>query len=801
MFFIAVDAVLGHPTKTFEALRIQNPIAVDGRLDEAVWQLAPELSDFVQVEPFNLRRASFDTKVRVLYDDMGIYVGATLYDPYPDSIIKELRKRDEFGLADAFGLKIDPYCDGLSSYGFFVTVRGVQIDLKTNDKNRDDFNWDAVWRSAVSIEQQGWTAEMMIPYSALRFPKADIQQWNVNFFRGIQRYREISSWSPIDANLKFSNLQMGRMTILSPIEPPLRISFTPYLSAGATHRGDKKTWSGAYNAGMDVKVGLSESFTLDMTLVPDFGQVESDQYFYTLSPFEIYYEERRPFFTEGTELFSKGNIFYSRRIGGRPQKYFEVANAHHPDSILNNPESIQLINASKLTGKTKRGLGVGVFNAITAPAQARVLLASGNTETIVTESLTNYNMLVLEQSLSDNGQVSFFNTHVWKPNERSSVFVTGAETRLRNRQNSVEWYGMAAISHQSLSADPALAGDRLHFNVEKIKGRFRPEVWFSVLSDRYNPNDMGFLHHNNEMQTGGEISYNEFEPRGRLLKWYARLKINQIYQYRPQDYVSTILQADGRMTLNNHLTMGANLRYLPFGKSDYFEARSKGSVFVRPPEISVGFWGSPDYRKKLIADYRFNLARISEWDAHTLGLQISPRYRINNQTVLIASGGYEQQFNNYGYVRKLATLSQEEIVFGRRNIRTITSHISMDQSFTANTSLMFRLRHYLLQVDYLDFYTLTNDGSLRSSSIDLDEDFVVNNLNIDLLFRWNFLPGSELLLIWKQAVNEHKSGKESLSGYFDHFFDIGQVPGMNNLSFKLLYYIDWNQIKQFRGNI
>jgi hypothetical protein len=796
---LQIAAWARQPLSIFQATRRDKPVVVDGRLDEPIWKTAQLLTQFTQIEPYNLKPASFQTSVWVLYDDLGIYIGARIDDPHPDSLIKDLRKRDDFGLADAFGLKIDPYCDGLNAYGFFVTVRGVQIDSKTNADNEDDFNWDAVWRSAVQIDEAGWTAEMMIPYSALRFPKAEVQQWNVNFFRSVQRYREISSWHPVDASQKSQNRQMGRMELLSAIEPPIRMSATPYIAAGATHSGKKKQWSGAYNMGMDVKIGLSESFTLDMTLIPDFGQVESDQYIYSLSPFEVYYEEKRPFFTEGTELFSKGNVLYSRRIGGRPKKFATIASEYPPDSILRNPESIQLINASKLTGKTSGGLAIGVFNAITAPAHAEVLMPGGQQHSITTEPTTNYNMIVLEQALPNNSQASFFNTHVWRHEWQQSAFVTGAESALRNKNNSLEWYGMASVSHYTMSAEPGLAGSRYLTSFGKINGRFRPSVWVNIVSDRFDPNEMGFLRNNNEMNTGIELNYNEFEPKGKLLKWSVRGKINQNYQYHPQAYVSTYLQADCRFTLQNHLTIGGYLNSLPFGKTDYFEARAKGIPFLKPAEYSAGFWGSPNYQKRIIADYRVNYSFVPNWNGQNINLRLSPRWRINDQAILISTVSHERQTNNRGYVREWCDGSNNRIIFGNRNINSTSGSIAFDFSFSANTSLMLRMRHYVLQVDYNHFYNLAPDGKLQESDYLADEDFVVNNLNVDLLFRWNFLPGSELLLIWKQAVNEHKSGREFLSGYFHHLAEMGQISGNNNLSFKLLYYIDWNQIKQVKG--
>ncbi|MDP3443211.1 MAG: DUF5916 domain-containing protein, partial [Ignavibacteria bacterium] len=465
--------------KTLTATFITEAITIDGKLDETIWQKSAIASQFTQIEPYNGKAASLETKVYILFDERAVYIGAYIIDPNPDSISIELRSRDNAGTADAFMVKIDPYNDGLLAYGFEVTASGVQIDMKTNSNNNDDLSWDAVWKSQTEILADGWSVEMMIPYSALRFPKSDTQTWGINFYRTIQRFRETTSWNFIDVKSKSSINQSGQLIINEVITPPLRLSATPYLSAITSHNSATNKWSNGYNYGMDMKLGLTESFTLDLTMIPDFGQVESDEIIYSLSPFEVYYDEKRPFFTEGTELFSKGNVFYSKRIGATPDGYQQVNESYEPDEIKSNPANAQLINAAKLSGKTSDGLAIGVFNALTANTYAKVVGIEGIEKKILTEPLTNFNMLVFEQALPNNSQVSIYNTNVFKPETNYIADVSGTDFGLRDRKNNYEFSGMLNVSQHYLPGISPEYGSRMVFDAAKINGNFQADTWIN----------------------------------------------------------------------------------------------------------------------------------------------------------------------------------------------------------------------------------------------------------------------------------------------------------------------------------
>lgn len=303
--------------KALMALPVVSPVVIDGKLTEPEWATAARAEGFIQSGPRPGLPGSQPTRVSILYDDEAVYVGAMLYEQSKDSVMRQLSPRDEFenSNVDAFGVTFDTYFDKQNATQFIVTAAGVQADgiVKFDATDR---SWNAAWYSRVAYTDSGWSVEMKIPYSALRFPKKEVQQWGVNFFRVIRRYRERSYWNKVDPAVTNVVGQSGVLQNITNIKAPLRLALLPYISTyGENYNGNT---AHTVNGGMDVKYGVSESFTLDMTLVPDFGQTLFDNRVLNLSPVEVRYDERRYFFTEGVDLFNKNDLFYSRRVGGVP---------------------------------------------------------------------------------------------------------------------------------------------------------------------------------------------------------------------------------------------------------------------------------------------------------------------------------------------------------------------------------------------------------------------------------------------------------------------------------------------------
>jgi hypothetical protein len=440
---------MSNSKRLIEAYRISEHIRIDGNLDEETWSEAKVVNDFTQYEPFNGSFPSEKTEVRVLFNDNAIYIGAILYDDEPDKIFRELGQRDNSDRvkADAFTVLVSPYNDGINYFEFIVSASGVQTDIRYTGTSTDR-SWDAIWDSRVTITENGWIAEFKIPFSALRFSSRTTENWGINFRRLIKRYNEWSSWNPIDNSISGIVNQSGELAGISNIDAPIRLSFSPYISSYLNKYPDTESVSFRFNGGMDLKYGISESFTLDMALIPDFGQVKSDDKVLNISPYEVQYSEQRPFFTEGMDLFRKGGIFYSRRIGSKPKGYnISDDELRENATVVENPLETKMINATKISGRTSKGLGVGIFNAMTSNTYATIRDTLSNDERhILTQGFTNYNMLVFDQTLRYNSYISLVNTNLITPKQEYLANVTGNDFILRDKTNSNAFSGIGALS-------------------------------------------------------------------------------------------------------------------------------------------------------------------------------------------------------------------------------------------------------------------------------------------------------------------------------------------------------------------
>lgn len=330
LFCVCIINSVAQNIKKMNAVRTESAPKIDGILDDSEWAKAVAADEFVELRPTPGRVESRErgTEVKILYDNSAIYISARMFE-HPDSIARELVTRDQVGNSDFIGIIFDPYLDRINGLGFYVTAAGSQYDAKYSQTGNEDDNWNAVWDSEVKIDKLGWTAELKIPYSALRFANKDIHTWGINMTRRRQKINYQSCWNFVDPKVSGFINQEGELHGITNIKSPVRLSFSPYVSSLVNNYPhnfpDISNTTGSFNGGMDVKYGINQSFTLDMTLVPDFGQVRSDNQVLNLTPFEVKFNENRQFFTEGTELFNKVDLFYSRRIGSFPSYKSDVS--------------------------------------------------------------------------------------------------------------------------------------------------------------------------------------------------------------------------------------------------------------------------------------------------------------------------------------------------------------------------------------------------------------------------------------------------------------------------------------------
>ncbi|HFB99897.1 MAG TPA: hypothetical protein ENJ53_03740, partial [Phaeodactylibacter sp.] len=524
-----VDSDTPATKKEVTAQRTQNSIKINGKLDEFDWANTEIATGFIQLEPTSGEKASNKTEVRIMYDNKAIYISAKMYTD-PSTISKQLTERDNLNNCDWFGIALSPYQDGINGLEFILSSAGVQFDAKFSTFGEDD-NWDAVWRGETQVTEDGWIAEIEIPYSAIRFSNQKEQTWDVNFMRFTNKTQEKSFWNEIDPEVNGFLNQSGQLNGISDIKSPFRLQATPFLATYAEHYNDKDAdnpqsgWGRSFNAGMDIKYGLSDAFTLDMTLIPDFGEAASDNQVLNLTQFEVRYDENRQFFTEGTELFSKGNLFYSRRVGGSPLHYADEYWEDGDSLILNEPQTVQLYNATKISGRTTKGTGIGFFNAVAGATHATILDKENGEREVQTSPLTNYNVLAVDQNLKNNSYVSLINTNVLRNGSDYDANATGLVFSLKNKKQSYAVRGNVKVSQQFFADNAAytkhvnnnlfitdkdlddltdnpnrktLLGHTYHIGFSKISGKLNFGTSYGVESHTYDINDLGFLYNNNE---------------------------------------------------------------------------------------------------------------------------------------------------------------------------------------------------------------------------------------------------------------------------------------------------------------
>ncbi len=806
--FLLQDAIassLSVDKKELNALPVHKPPKIDGHLDDLAWEKAEIASNFVQYSPYNGAKAAFRTEVRVLYDHTAIYIGAKMYDPYPDSILTQLGQRDadrELN-ADQFSFDINPFNDGVNGMTFKVSASGVKTDKIRTSSSRhgSDKNWDAVWKSDVSIDNDGWSVEMKIPYSALRFPKTAIQQWGVNFWREIRRRREWSTWNYVNNEVGNSFNYLGELMGIKNIKPPLRLSVSPYVSGYLEKSSESSSWSSSYNGGMDLKYGINQSFTLDMTLIPDFGQVQSDDKVLNLTPFEVKYNEKRQFFTEGTELFNKGGIFYSRRVGGRPNGYRDAWNdLSDTEEVISNPAEAKLINATKVSGRTEGGLGIGFFNGMTKRMYAEIKdTESGETRKVLTQPFTNYNMLVFDQGLKNNSYLSFQNTNVLRdaPKEGNNYManVTSTDFKLLNKSNLYSVSGQAALSQKYYDSLDTDLGYRVNLTLGKTGGVFRAYYETEIISDSYDPNDMGYERKSNEMSHQGTFSYNIFKPVGIIQSSRNSFEIEYTSLYKPATFSELKLSLNTFTSFMNFWYTMIEVQYTPLGKHDFYEPRVDNRSYYRYPTTELSSWVSTDRRKKLYGRFRFNYEKPnSPYNQNIYQFGIGPTFRMNDRLSLSYNLMYTRKKNDIGYVFRNS--ERDTIVFGMRNNLTIENTIESNLIFTSRSYLSFRLRHYWSRVDYTDqYFYLKDDGYLDpANDFEGTSDINFNIFNIDMVYVWRFAPGSEMSVVWKNAISSFSD--KIINDVGDNLNYMFNSPQINSFSVKILYYLDYQYLRR-----
>jgi hypothetical protein len=564
-FAIAGEGSAPRVFPEIRAVRTSETIKIDGVLDERAWQSAPPITDFVQSDPVQGIAPSQKTEVRLLYDDQALYVGARMYDSAPDSIIAQLTRRDGITTADLFAIALDTYHDKRSGFYFGVSAAGTLLDGTLLNDDWTDDSWDGVWEGKAHIDSKGWTAELRIPYSQLRFHESKNIIWGINFRRDIARGNERDQIVYTPKNESGYVSRFPDFVGIENIVPPRRLDLIPYITTRAEYShpatGDPFNSGSKYvpATGADLKVGIGSNLTLDGTINPDFGQVEVDPAVVNLSDVETFYQEKRPFFLEGQNIFNFGNggasnnwsfnwgtpeFFYSRRIGRAPEGSLPAYD------FVDEPSGTRILGAAKLSGNVGDNWNIGTIQAVTEKVNAKIQ-TSGQRSTVEVEPPTYYGIARVQKQFNNGDQAiglistltsrSFSNDNNDLRDQLDSRALSGGVdgwTFLDGNKSWVAtgWVGGSRIegtaaqmldvqtssrhyfqrpdakSYHVDSSATSLSGYSGRFQLVKQKGNFFVNSSFGFISPGFDVNDLGFVWRNDLINYHAGAGYQWVTP-------------------------------------------------------------------------------------------------------------------------------------------------------------------------------------------------------------------------------------------------------------------------------------------------
>ena len=804
IFFAAATAGAAnwpdHPV--LHAVRVGAPPVIDGDLSDAAWAAAPEFTDFTQHDPDDGKPPTMKTSVRIVYDDHAIYFGLKMDDPHPPTSL--LFRRDNFAQSDFISINLDPQLDRLSGNAFTIFPSNVQGDTVLYNDIGEDPSWDGVWDSATKILPGGWQLEVRIPFSQLRFPEKPVHVWGINITRRTVRNNE---WVRIVNTPKGQTGFVSHFADIVGIEGIHRgkpLELVPYTVARTDYRTRLDGSDPFLNqqdhradAGLDLKYALTSSLTLTGTLNPDFGQVEVDPAVVNLSQFETFYPEKRPFFTEGLNIFNFSDtpapshfnfffppsVFYTRRIGRAPQV---IPSADFVDV----PSETTILGAAKVTGKLPGGWAIGVLDAVTAAERAR-FESGGVFGRQQAEPLTNYFVSRGTKEIGDGSRIGVLLTSVDRrlPDElsllRKSAVTGGVDAYTSFAKKSWILEGSAVMSRVTGSAeaialtqtspaheyqrpdaghvtfDPtrtSLGGWGGRAMLSKADGLWRPIFSVQAYSPGFETNDAGFLQRTDIVSTHVVMQYVNQTPTTRFREknlWFGSWQNNNF----DRDTLERGVFADSFGTFANYWTARAAL----FLTSSAFNDRlTRGGPLVRTPALwSSDYSVGTDDRKNFSAQLNGHADHSDDGSySRNLGITFTARPRSNLQ--LSVSPTLSRSHDHTQYVTAFADPAAAA-TFGARYVfadleqRSFELGTRADWTLTSRLSFQLYLQPFIASGDFHDYHSLV---AARTRDYEPfvyaapDPDFNFRSVRGSAVLRWEFRPGSALYVAW----NENRAG-------------------------------------------
>ncbi len=762
---VATPAAFAHEVRAAAAT---SPLSIDGVMDEPAWRNAEPCSTFLQRDPNEGARARQRTEVRVLYDKDALYVGARLFDSAPDSIITELSRRDAGTRSDKFTLYLDPYFDHRSGYYFGVNSAGTQFDGTLYNDSWNDDSWDAVWQGRARKDAHGWSVEMRIPFSQLRFVRANPQRWGINFQRSMGRGFEDDYFADRPKNQNCFVSRFATLTGLENVNPTNAIELVPYTTskdeilhhaAGDPFHGGSRT---AQNLGGDLRMPIGSKLTLNATVNPDFGQVEVDPAVVNLSDVETFFPEKRPFFVEGSSIFDAGQqgasdywgfnypqptFFYSRRIGHAPSGAL-------PDDALfsDSPAGTTILGATKLSGKLSPGLNFGMLHAVTQKEDAQNQRADLSRFESEVEPLSYYGVArVLKEFPERRNGLGLLTTVAHRQLDHSVLagqldrdavvgvldgwhfldgdktwalsgwaggsVVTGTRDRIVSLQTNPRHYYQRpdAKSFEVDSAATSLRGGGARVWLNKEKGNWISNSAIGFLTPGLELNDLGFESRADIVNSHAGIGYKWTQPT-RWVKnhnWLAAVFGSTDFD---GDVTSAGVWTQAFWWFDDNWTINPEFAYNP---QTVNPRRSRGGPrMLNAPGYEFSLFGDTDGSRKRY--YNFNYYQYLQPAENSWDYKFNPyfSYKPRPNMKFEIGPGYESARDGSFYVAKIddpaatATFGGR-YVFARLDQQTLSANIRFNVSFTPRMSLQFYGQPLISAGRYSDFKELARPRSLE----------------------------------------------------------------------------------------
>jgi hypothetical protein len=785
-------------------------IKVDGVLDEQVWDLASTGWGFQQHEPDRGVPASVPTTFKVAYDDDAIYFGVACWENDMDDVASYLGRRDDIQASDLVSVYIDPYHDRTTGYNFRVTPAGVKYDAYLFDNGNRDDGWNAVWETEVSSDERGWYVEIRIPFSAIRFKPEPDMTWGLQVYRWMHLRGEDTGWVLWDRNANGFVSRWGNLTGLKNVDNPRKLEILPYLVARATDPATDEpgadTWQNFQNLGADFKYGVTSNLTLNATFQPDFGQVEADPATLNLSPFETYYQEKRPFFTEGARFFQHPNfnLFYSRRIGtGDPNS--RIRGAAKLTGKIGGDFSVALLGAA-----TDVGLNGRVHNPFVGGDQKAYygLVRLGKE---FDEGNHSFNLMGTAVRRDEDSFAGIDNPRLLRDGYSGGMdFLMSFHDRMYKIQGSMVG---TAVDPFDDKVDPTLSlptsyGTGGYLDLRKAGGKFQGLVQGAWETDRLDPNDMGYLQAPDEKYLVTELSYNydsdgqdkpfntaeiEVEAGG---SWtYAGNRGRDINTGEEAwAYAGSHHQATWATVVieGTHRSYNQGFAFISrqFDGTDKHATRDfngqAGPLITQPGWTNIGGGITTDWRRPFSVSGEFH----GDWGSNLKGLAGVFSLRWNQNQNLAHSIGFGLRHNimeaqwitnlpNDGSQAGVTGIGGVDYVFGKLDQMIWDLTLRSSVLFNRDHSLQLYLQPFLTYGDYTDPRWLATADSYDLRPYDLDasaHDFNYASLNLNLVYRWEYRPGSTLYLVWTHSKSRYdERGMTAGSGSWENEFRPGYL--------------------------